>query len=504
MNLFKFAQKSLKLLTSGTLIAVMILSSTIFSWPSNSKNNTNKPVNVIVVFKDRIDQNSFNSLGGQIRKEFRNFPIASISIPEKALNALQKNPNVKSVEADIKVHIASQTVDWGITKIEAPKVWESGYTGKGIKVAIIDTGIAAHPDLVISGGVSVVSYTKSYSDDNGHGTHVAGIVGALQNDTGIVGVAPEVNLYAVKALDSNGSGYLSDIISGIDWSINAKMDILNMSLGTTFNSSSLKTAVDKAFNNGILVVAAAGNSGTSDGAGDTINYPAKYPSAIAVGATNSQDVRASFSATGNTLEVSAPGDSILSTYLRGRLAIMSGTSMAAPFVAGQLALLKEAYPTLSAYELRAKLDENVVDLGETGIDPLYGHGRITKFGFAAPPIQEPEPPSEEPEEPELSYTVSSLTSNKSTYRLGESVYLYASVQDESGNPVSDATVKITINPPKGKTQPVSTVGTTNSSGKITFIYNTTRSNTKGIYTADILSSKNEFTASTAILSFRLR
>jgi minor extracellular protease Epr len=504
MNLSTFSKKSFKRLTSATLIAMMILSSTIFSFPSNLKKNTNKPVNVIVVFKDRIDESAVKSVGGQIRKGFRNFPVASISLPEKALHALKRNPKVKSVESDIKISIASQTVDWGINKIEAPKVWESGYTGKGVKVAIIDTGIAQHPDLLIAGGKSVVAYTSSYSDDHGHGTHVAGIVGALQNTTGIVGVAPDVNLYAIKALDSAGSGYLSDVIAGIDWSISSKMDIINMSLGSTFDSFSLKSAVDKAYQSGILVVAAAGNSGTQEGSEDTVNYPAKYSSAIAVGATDSKDVRATFSSTGKTLEVSAPGHSILSTYPGGRLVRMSGTSMAAPFVAGQLALLKEAYPTLSANELRVKLQESVIDLGAVGVDSWYGYGRITSFGVDSNPPEDPNPPVEEPSEPDPSLTVSTLTTSKATYTAGESVNLYGTVMDERGQPIKNASVKITLTPPRGRTKPVSAVATTNENGQVSFIYKTNSKNTKGIYHATMNSTKDGYISSKSSASFSLR
>ncbi|NOW34915.1 S8 family peptidase [Clostridium beijerinckii] len=159
----------------------------------------------------------------------------------------------------------------------------------------------------------------------------------------------------IKVLGNDGAGYLSDIIAGIDWCITNKMDIINLSLGSSVPSTALQQEVDKAYNQGILVVAAAGNDGTSDGSTDTVDYPAKYSSVIAVAAIDSNNKRPSFSSTGNNVEVAAPGVSVLSTYLNNKYVSMSGTSMSAPFVTGDLALLKQANPGLSPNQLRAKL-----------------------------------------------------------------------------------------------------------------------------------------------------
>ena len=208
---------------------------------------------------------------------------------------------------------------------------------------------------------------------SGHGTHVSGIIGAKNNGVGLVGVAPDTSLYAVKVLDSTGSGYVSDIISGIDWAITNKMDIITMSLGTKSDVAALHNAVDSAYTQGVLVVSAGGNDGAG---GDTIEYPARYSSVIAVGAVDKTNKRAYFSSTGKELEVSAPGVNIQSTYLNGQYATMSGTSMATPFVAGDLALLKQAHPTYSASQLRSLLQQKVIDLGRKGRDSSYGFGLI--------------------------------------------------------------------------------------------------------------------------------
>ncbi|SDY27913.1 minor extracellular protease Epr [Evansella caseinilytica] len=154
------------------------------------------------------------------------------------------------------------------------------------------------------------------------------------------------------------------------------MDIINLSLGSTQESAALRQAVDKAYANGVVVAAAAGNSGTQDDSGDTVVFPAKYPSAIAVAASDKNNQRGTFSSTGEAIEVSAPGVQVLSTYLGNGYVRMKGTSMAAPFVAGNHALYREKYPQAGAAELRKLLQENTVDLVPAGKDSLYGYGLI--------------------------------------------------------------------------------------------------------------------------------
>ncbi|MDR3596118.1 S8 family serine peptidase [Clostridium sp.] len=316
---------------------------------------------------------------GNFKHQFKHFNAATAEMTAQSLENLKKDPNIDYVEEDNLVKVSSTSLtNWGVNDINAPTSWQSGLTGKGVKIAIVDTGAGPHSDLNISGGTNVItgSTTNSYSDDNGHGTHVAGIIDGQGVNGGIKGVAPDASVYAVKALDSTGSGYTSDIIAGIDWAIENKMDIVSLSLGSSQSSTALQNAVDMAYNSGILVVAAAGNDGNSTGTGTNIEYPANYPSVIAVGAVDSTNTRAYFSSTGSKLEVSAPGVNILSTYLNGSYQQMSGTSMATPFVAGDLALLKQKYPSYTNVQLRQLLDNNVVDLGSTGRDSLYGYGLI--------------------------------------------------------------------------------------------------------------------------------
>src|SRR5438093_12173497 len=185
----------------------------------------------------------------------------------------------------------------------------------GAKVAVIDTGIdCGHPDLQGNCiyGASFVKGSKAF-DDFGHGTHVAGIIAARDNGFGVIGVAPEATLYAVKVLDANGSGSWSSVASGIVWAIKNGMHVINMSLGGSSFSQAMADAVKAASDAGILVVSAAGNSGCCD----TVLYPAKLPGSMAVAAVDSRDQRAAFSSEGPEVDVAAPGVDVLSTVPTG-------------------------------------------------------------------------------------------------------------------------------------------------------------------------------------------
>jgi subtilisin family serine protease len=275
-----------------------------------------------------------------------------------------------------------EVTPWGVDRIDADLAWEVS-TGSGINVAIIDTGIDKdHPDLVdnIMGGVNFVKIkgkiiADQWDDDNGHGTHCAGIVAAVDNDIGVIGVAPEAYLYGVKVLDRRGSGYVSDVILGIQWSIEDEMDVISMSLGTSSDVQSLHDACDAAYAAGIVVVAAAGNSGDTDPDDDVI-YPAKYSSVIAVAATDDTNTRASWSGDGPEVELAAPGVAIYSTWKGGEYDTKSGTSMAAPHVAGTAALVLAANPGLNPDDVRATLQAAADDLGAEGFDNYYGHGLV--------------------------------------------------------------------------------------------------------------------------------
>ena len=271
-------------------------------------------------------------------------------------------------------------------KIDAEKVW-STTTGGSIKVAVIDTGIDTdHPDLTVSDGVSFVSYTPSYEDDNGHGTHCAGIIAAKHNDVGIKGVAPDVELYAVKVIDSGGYGSYLDAIRGIDWAVDDEngMDVISMSLGWGYLDAGaeelFETACDNAVASGVVMVVAAGNSGTRDDTKDNILFPAVFESVIAVGAVASSGKRPQWSSTGLALDIVAPGVRIKSTYYDGKYTQMSGTSMAAPHVAGTVALVLTEIDGYVGKELvdhvKEVLYDSADDLGDTEWDNAFGWGLV--------------------------------------------------------------------------------------------------------------------------------
>ena len=372
--------KKSKVLISIVLVA-LILTVSFSGLTSIGSAQPAERVSVIIGFRGVKDAELVRTQGGMIKYSYEHIHAIAASLPPQAIDALQRNPNVAYVETDFKVYTLQQQTPWGIAKIRAPEVWVTGNKGTGIKVAIVDTGIdTAHPDLKVVGGATFVAGTSSYNDDNGHGTHCAGIVAALNNELGVVGVAPEAALYAVKVLDRSGSGYVSDVISGIEWCITNNMQVVSMSFGSTSDSTSLHAECDKAYSANIVLVAAAGNNGPGS---NTLTYPAKYSSVIAVGATDSNDAVASWSSRGPELSVTAPGVSVYSTYKGGTYATLSGTSMACPHVAGTVALiLNKALHTPA--EVKDILQKTAVDKGTTGWDTAYGYGRIDAYAASAP------------------------------------------------------------------------------------------------------------------------
>ncbi len=332
--------------------------------------------------------------GGMLGKRFHLVPIITAHVPRRAIAALQRMPGVAFVEEDGLVYAIDETLPWGVDRIDA-EVVHADNKGSGVKIAIIDSGIDLdHPDLQVYGDVSFVSGTSSGDDDYGHGTHVAGICAALDNDTGVIGVAPQAELYAVKVLNYSGSGYWSDVIEGIQWAVDNGMQVINMSLGASTSSYGLEDACDAAEAAGVVVVAAAGNSGNSWGFGDRVLYPARYDSVIAVAATDSSDARAYFSSTGPDVELAAPGYSIYSTSPGGTYTTKSGTSMASPHVAGLAALVIASGigdgngNGRVNDEVRARLQQTAIDLGDPGRDTWFGYG-LVNAPAAAPQTNQP-------------------------------------------------------------------------------------------------------------------
>jgi len=305
--------------------------------------------------------------------------IAVATLSKYEFINLAMNPIVESIERDkvLKIKdLQTNQVEWPLLKINADKAWSDGLNGAGQNIAVLDTGISLNHDDIVVKGVSFVDYTPFYGDDNGHGTHIAGIIGANHNDIGINGLAPKSNIYAVKVLDQNGNGYLFDILEGLSWSIKNNMDVINLSFGTDQNSPLLEEIIDEAYKKGITVVASAGNEGTANGLGDSMTYPGKIEKAISVGAVDNNLRRAYFSGTGSSLDFVAPGVNIYSLGLNNNYQYMSGTSMAAGYATGIIALLKQKFPDFNNDNIFNFLKKYSLDLGEKGKDNLYGNGLI--------------------------------------------------------------------------------------------------------------------------------
>ncbi|MEK0314202.1 S8 family peptidase [Cohnella sp. 56] len=233
-------------------------------------------------------------------------------------------------------------IPWNISRVLAPPLWNRT-KGACARLAVIDTGISPNPDLSIAGGVNTLG-GRSFKDDNGHGTHVAGIAAATGHKR-IFGVAPKVKLYAVKALDEFGTGFVSDIAEGIDWCIANRMQVINMSFGLPGGSRVLRDAVARARRAGIVMTASAGNDGPDN---PRIDAPARYPGVLGIAATTRRNRPASFSSRGAGIALAAPGVNILSTAPGRGYARMSGTSMSSPHAAGGAALIRALAPRLPA------------------------------------------------------------------------------------------------------------------------------------------------------------
>jgi len=310
----------------------------------------------------------------------------SIEVPkfeaDKLIASLNKNIWVEFAEEDYvayKVDIPNDLYfpdQWGLVKIQAKEGWDVTHGSKNINIAIVDTGINyKHPDLAgkISQSVDCISSScppYQTPDPDGHGTHVAGIAAAAtDNSYGIAGVSWEGSLMSVKVLDDKGRGYYSWISNGIIWAVDNKADVINLSLGGSYPSAILRDSIKYAWDKGVVIVAASGNSGSS-----SPFYPAYYSWTIAVAATDSSDKKASFSNYGESwVDVAAPGTSILSTYQDG-YAYLSGTSMAAPFVSGLAALVKSLHPDWGNQKIREKIEQTADIISGTGT--LWRWGRI--------------------------------------------------------------------------------------------------------------------------------
>ena len=274
---------------------------------------------------------------------------------------------------------------WGWFRVKADQAYDTGYHGEGVIVALLDTGVdTAHPDLAanIIGGWNFVDDNDNITDLDGHGTMVCGVVAAVANNgIGVAGVAPNVTIMPLKVLSESG-GTLFDVSLAITYAANHGANVIGMSLGG--NSSripmALESAINYAYQKGCVLVAAAGNDGSNE-----LFYPAAYDNVIAVSAIDENNTKASFSNYGDYIDFCAPGVNILTTWTNGTYAYGSGTSFAAPFVTGVVALMLSKYPSLAPENVTATLRAEAEDLGDAGWDQFYGWGLVDAYAAVTQP-----------------------------------------------------------------------------------------------------------------------
>ena len=304
---------------------------------------------------------------------------AAVAYAEPAqLVELEKEINDPKAGDQYSLKVTSTDLAWDVQEGDIKTV-----------VAIVDSGIdMGHPDLKnkLVDTSNVLDNDKNARDDHGHGTHCAGIAAAISNNNeGIAGVAPGVGLMAVKVLDARGRGSDATIAQGVVYAADNGAKVISMSLGLYKRSKVLEDALQYAQDKDVLLVASAGNNNAENDPVSKPHLPSTHPGVVEVAATDDRDQKARFSNWGKTVSVAAPGVQILSTlptYSVGRdrnYGLMSGTSMAAPFVAGLAGLVRSQYPNLTQAQVKAKIEAASDDLGNKGFDLQFGHGRVNSL-----------------------------------------------------------------------------------------------------------------------------
>ncbi|WP_342478719.1 S8 family peptidase [Paenibacillus sp. FSL H7-0350] len=287
-------------------------------------------------------------------------------------DAVSENPGANVITPN---DLLFSTYQWNLPAIETPQGWNLSKGSKEIVIAVVDTGVQAnHPDLKgqLLKGYNAITSGSTPDDDVGHGTHVAGIIGALtNNEEGVAGISWYNKILPVKALDNSGAGTTYSVAEGIIWAADQGAKVINLSLGNYADSQFLHDAIKYAYDRDVVIVSASGNDNT-----ERPGYPAAYEEVIAVAATNAAGERASFSNYGDYIDVAAPGESIASTYPDNQYAALSGTSMASPHVAALAGLVRSLNPALTNKEVTALLTSNAIDLGTAGHDKYYGWGQV--------------------------------------------------------------------------------------------------------------------------------
>lgn len=270
-----------------------------------------------------------------------------------------------------------------IRRYNIPKIWAQTQ-GKGVTIAVLDSGIQLHDDLIKNIDVgkcrSFIDGEDIFDRDIFHGTHVSGILAACLNNYGVVGVAPQSTIVSIKVLNKNGFSQNNSVLKGLEYCLSLKPDIINMSLGGSAPMPEIQPLLKQLIKQNIVVVCSAGNNGETDK--PDVVYPAQYDECIAVGSCSDSLMtdRSLFSSYGETIDFLAPGENILSTYRDNGYGVLSGSSQSAPFLSGLVALIisyyKKQNKIISVEEIRQILVQTADDIGEKGFDKDSGWGIV--------------------------------------------------------------------------------------------------------------------------------
>ncbi len=401
-----------------TLVVLLALTSALAGNTASAAQvvNDRVPDEVLVSLKPGANARDIARGVGAHIKEQTSLGVWVLNVPPAAVDrviaALSRNPNVEYAEPNgiavafvdpndpydntscFKSSKSGCVTQWAWAKIQAYQAWGVTTGSESVRVAVVDTGIDnSHPDLpALVAQKDFVNNDNSAEDDNGHGTHVAGTIGAsTNNNTGVAGTNWSVSLMAAKVLNASGSGSYSAISNGIKWAADNGAKVINMSLGGSLNSRTLQNAVNYAWNKGVVLACAAGNNCNS-----VKSYPAAYTNCIAVAATDQNDLKASFSSYGSKwVDVAAPGVGILSTMPNSSVYLnttygyyqnydaLNGTSMATPHVAGLAALVWATGKCGTASCVRGRIESNADKI--TGTGTYWSKGRINDYKAVSAP-----------------------------------------------------------------------------------------------------------------------
>lgn len=352
---------------------------------------------VLVTFKGQANVQQFQSRT-KLRVSSVIAPINAASVevpnglsPEQAIAKLKADPMVAHAEFDravildeVKVNDPKRGQQYALDVVNANEAWGISMGKASVTIAIVDSGVDLdHPDLKAKLVKPKSTVDASAKDDMGHGTHVAGIAAAITNNNeGIAGLAANAKIMPVRVLGGPSGGSAATVAEGVIYAADNGADVINMSLGFYDKPEVLEKAVQYALAKNVVIVATMGNNNI-----ERRRYPAAFDGVIAVGSTDKADKKSQFSNFGDWISVSAPGSDIMSTFPTYPVSIggtagyasLSGTSMAAPLVAGLAGLVRSQHPGMAPAQVKALIEKTSVDLGDKGFDKVFGHGRIDAF-----------------------------------------------------------------------------------------------------------------------------